>query len=140
MTHANEESTNLAQARAYLVAVERGANAAEIDRFLHTEVVAEVFPNRITPRGRRYSRDDMLRGPALGKKLLPDQHYEITSAIATGDRVIVEALWTGTLAIAFGEMAVGTPLRAHIAMILEFRDGLLIAQRNYDCYEPIEGA
>jgi ketosteroid isomerase-like protein len=27
-------------------------------------------------------------------------------------------------------------MRAHIAAFLEFRDGRIVAQRNYDCYEP----
>jgi ketosteroid isomerase-like protein len=27
-------------------------------------------------------------------------------------------------------------MRAHIAAFLEFRDGKIVAQRNYDCYEP----
>jgi len=31
-------------------------------------------------------------------------------------------------------------LRAHIAAFLEFRDGRIIAQRNYDCYELLTPA
>jgi ketosteroid isomerase-like protein len=31
-------------------------------------------------------------------------------------------------------------LRAHIAAFLDFRDGKIIAQRNYDCYERLTPA
>ena len=136
MTNPNTESTNLARARAYVAAVERGADAAEMAGFLHPDAVAEAFPNLVTPHGIRYGRDQMLVGPPRGKKLMPDQRYEIHRAFAAGNAVVLEGVWTGTLTIPFRELPAGTQLRAHIAMILEFRDGLLIAQRNYDCYDP----
>jgi hypothetical protein len=105
--------------------------------FLHPEATAEVFPNRVTPRGYCYSRDEMLAGPARGKQLLPDQRYEAQTAFAAANRVVLEGVWTGTLTVGFGDFPAGTRLRAHIAMILEFRDGLLLSQRNYDCYDPV---
>ena len=43
MTNPNSESTNLARARAYVAAVERGADAAEMAGFLHPDAVAEAF-------------------------------------------------------------------------------------------------
>jgi inner membrane protein len=136
MEPSNNEAANLARARAYVAAVERGADADELAAYLHPDAEAEAFPNRVTPTGRRYSRDEMLAGPSRGKRLLPDQRYKIRTAFAAGDRVVLEALWTGTLTVGFGDLASGTRLRAHVAMVLEFRDGLLIAQRNYDCYDP----
>jgi hypothetical protein len=33
-------------------------------------------------------------------------------------------------------MPAGTRLEAHLAVFFEFRAGQIIAQRNYDCYEP----
>ena len=138
-TAKNTESDNLALARAYVAAVERGADAAEMAGFLHPEAAAEAFPNLVTPHGVRYGRDQMLVGPRRGKKLMPDQRYEIHRAFAAGDTVVLEGVWTGTLTIPFGELPAGTRLRAHIAMLLEFRDGLLTAQRNYDCYDPTPG-
>ena len=56
--------------------------------------------------------------------------------MADGDRVSVEVLWTGTLALAFGALAVGSQMRAHSAMFFEFKDGKIVSQRNYDCFEP----
>jgi ketosteroid isomerase-like protein len=31
---------------------------------------------------------------------------------------------------------VGDVMRAHFATFIEFRDGKIVAQRNYDCFEP----
>jgi ketosteroid isomerase-like protein len=31
-------------------------------------------------------------------------------------------------------------LRAHLGVFLEFRDGRIVAQRNYDCYERLTPA
>jgi ketosteroid isomerase-like protein len=64
------------------------------------------------------------------------QRHEIRSAVAAGHLVALEVLWVGTLAAPFGSIAAGGELRAHSAMFLEFRDGRIAAQRNFDCFEP----
>src|SRR5262249_918743 len=66
MEPSNNEAANLARARAYVAAVERGADAAELAAYLHPDAEAEAFPNRVTPNGRRYGRDEMLAGPSRG--------------------------------------------------------------------------
>lgn len=53
-----------------------------------------------------------------------------------GDTVALKALWTGRLATSFGALQAGSEMRAHSAMFLEFRDGKIFKQRNYDCFEP----
>lgn len=35
-----------------------------------------------------------------------------------------------------GALAAGDEMRAHFAMFLDFEDGLIRGQRNYDCFEP----
>jgi hypothetical protein len=35
-------------------------------------------------------------------------------------------------------LAPGTGMKASIATFLMFRDGRIVAQRNYDCYPPSE--
>ena len=63
------------------------------------------------------------------------------SALAAGNHVALEAISaTGTLAVQLGNLPAGQTLRAHIAAFLEFRDGKIIAQRNYDCYERLTPA
>jgi hypothetical protein len=48
----------------------------------------------------------------------------------------IEVLWTGILALPFGSLSVGSQKRAHSAMFFQFKDGKIVSQRNYDCFEP----
>ena len=34
----------------------------------------------------------------------------------------------------------GHEMKAYVAMFLTFRNGLIVSQRNYDCYPPFEVA
>ena len=56
--------------------------------------------------------------------------------IEQGDQVAVEVIWTATLAVAVGTLAVGDAMRAHFGVFLTWRDGKIISQRNYDCFDP----
>lgn len=50
---------------------------------------------------------------------------------------MLDVAWEGDLAIPFSAVPAGATLRAHIAMFLEFLDGRIIHQRDYDCYEHL---
>jgi len=135
MSTSTRELTNLDAARQYLAAIERGATGDELAQFFAPDVVQEELPNRVVPDGKRRKLAAILEAAERGQKVLSSQRFEIRSAVATGDRVILEVLWVGTLAIPFGTIAAGGEMRAHSAMFLEFRDGKIAAQRNYDCFE-----
>jgi hypothetical protein len=66
---------------------------------------------------------------------MSSQSYEIRNALATDDQVALEIDWTGTLAVPFPSIPVGGKMRAHFAAFLQFKDGKIVSQRNYDCYE-----
>jgi len=68
--------------------------------------------------------------------MLASQRYDVVSLITQGERVAVEALWEGVLAIPTGAQKAGDVMRAHFAMFFQFRDGQIAVQRNYDCFEP----
>jgi ketosteroid isomerase-like protein len=133
---ATRDLTNLETARQYLAAIQRGATGDALAQFFVPDVVQQEFPNRVVPNGKRRNLAEMLEGAERGQKILSAQRFEIRSAVATGDRVILEVLWVGTLAIAFGTIPAGGEMRAYSAMFFEFRDGKIAAQRNYDCFEP----
>ena len=78
----------------------------------------------------------MMEAAERGRKVLTSQTYEIRSAVADGDHVALEVLWTGVLAVQVGSIPAGGKMRAHFAMFLDFRDGKIVSQRNYDCFEP----
>jgi ketosteroid isomerase-like protein len=130
------QASNLEIAREYLRAIERGATGDALARFFAPDVVHEEFPNRLSPNGRRNDLAGMLEGAEKGQRILSKQHYEIVHELAMGSRVALEVIWTGTMAAAVGTFAAGQEMRAHFAMFLEFRDGKIAAQRNYDCFDP----
>lgn len=131
--HASEEHLDVV--RRYLKGIEDGA-FCDIQALFTPDLVMEQLPNRIYPNGLRATPSQMESALAQGRKLLAKQQYEIKNAVVHGDSVSVEVLWTGTLAIGFGNLGEGSQMRCHSAMFFTFKDGKISAQRNYDCFEP----
>jgi len=128
-------ATNLERVALYLKSVENG-DFAYIANLFSPDAVLEQLPNRIYPNGVRSGITRMAEAFEKGRKLLSSQRYEIRSCVAEGDELSIEVLWTGTLAVAFGSLSVGSQMRAHSAMFFQFKDGKIVSQRNYDCFEP----
>jgi ketosteroid isomerase-like protein len=130
--------TNIDIARHYLALLTDPASTAQqLDAVLHAEITVEEAPNLVAPMGRTRDHRAIHEGFARSKGLLTEQEYRIESAVEIGDRVILEVGWRGVLAQGFGKVAAGTEMRARCAMFLQFRDGKIVSQRNYDCYEPV---
>jgi len=127
--------SNLDQARRYLKAIEDGDANCVLNLF-SPDAIVEQLPNRIYPKGSRAGIAQASEAFAKGRKLFSRQTYEITNEVVAGNIVALEVLWTGTLAISFGSLSAGSQMRCHSAMFLEFRDAKIVAQRNYDCFEP----
>ncbi|MFJ8629288.1 nuclear transport factor 2 family protein [Streptomyces sp. NPDC093568] len=119
----------------YHEAVARLAAPEELEPFLHPDFVHTQLPNALFPAGAARDRAETLAASRQARTLLAEQRYEVISAVASGDQVALEVKWSGTLAVPFGDVPAGHVLRAHIAALLDFRDGKIVAQRNYDCYE-----
>ncbi len=130
------ESANLQAARRYLAAIQSGATGDALAAFFTEDVVQEEFPNRLVPAGARRDLAAILEGAVRGQTVLTGQRFDIGSETADGDRVALEVVWTGTLAIPIGTVPAGGELRARFAVFLDFRDGRIAAQRNYDCFDP----
>ncbi len=126
---------NLYKARRYLKALEDG-DATYVLSLFSPDAVPEQLPNRIYPQGLRSSVAQVPEAFAKGRQIFSRQTYEITNEVVSGNMVALEVLWTGTLAIPFGTLSAGSQMRCHSAMFLEFRDGKIVAQRNYDCFDP----
>ncbi len=47
-------------------------------------------------------------------------------------------LWVGILAVPVGQLNVGDEMRAHFGVFVTFRDGRIVRQRNYDCFDPFQ--
>ena len=132
----SDPPSNLAVARRYLQAIERGVTGAELEGFFAPDVVFEVFPNRLQPQVDRQDLKAALEGAERGRKTMANQNYKIMHEMADGDRVAMEVECVGTLAVPFGSIPEGGPTKAFFAVFLEFREGKIVRQRNYDCFKP----
>jgi ketosteroid isomerase-like protein len=127
---------NLPAARRYLSAIASGATRDELAAFFAPEIVQQEFPNRLNPAGATRNLPDILESAERGQKLLRSQWYEVLHAVTSGDNVALEVRWTGTLAIPLAGVPPGGILRARFAVFLDYRDGKIVEQRNYDCFDP----
>lgn len=127
---------NLEIAKQYLTRVSDGAGPAELDAFFAADVVQIEFPNRLLPHGATRDLAAMKEGRARGQALLEHEAFDITNLVASDEHVGAEVVWTGTVRDAAGPFAAGQTLRAHFAVFMEFRNGKIVRQRNYDCFDP----
>lgn len=126
---------NRATARRFLSALE--TFDAEAIAALFTEDAEQIEqPNRLKPNGDQRSSQEMSAAAARGAAILTSQSYEVMNEVASGDMLVLEFTWTGTLAIDIGSLSAGDVMRAHCAVVMEFQDGRIRRLRNYDCYEP----
>jgi len=68
--------------------------------------------------------------------ILSKQNYEIIGFVDCDEKITVEKIWTGTMAIDAGNLKKGQQLKAYICAVVEFKEGKLYRHRSYDCYEP----
>jgi ketosteroid isomerase-like protein len=105
-------------------------------RFFADDVVQVEFPNRLVPNGATRDLAALREAAVRGSKVMTAQSFEVVNAIASGDKVAVEAIWTGTLAIPLGSLPAGGQMRARFAIFLTYRDRKIVRQHNYDCFDP----
>ena len=127
--------TNLATARAYLKALEE-ARPQDARQYLSPDIVQIEHPNRLKPNGDRRTAEAMAADGQRGLKILESQTYEIRNALVDGDRVALEVLWTGVLAIPLGELKPVDAMTCFSGIFLDFADGKIVGQRNHDYLAP----
>jgi ketosteroid isomerase-like protein len=126
----------IARAKAFVKAVGSATSAGAIEAFYDPDIVQEEFPNRLLPQGVVRDLAALQEACERGRKLMSTQSYDVVNAIRTGDSVALEVIWTGTLAVALGDLKPGYQMRARFAQFFEFRNGRIWRQRNYDCFDP----
>jgi len=99
-------------------------------------VVQYEYPNRLAPDGARRDLAQLREANVRGRRAVVSQRFDIRRWLASGDEVALEVEWTATLGAAIGAIPAGGQMRAHFAVFLEFRDGRIAVQRNYDCFDP----
>jgi len=121
-------------------AIETDAPASELAALFHPDGEQVELPSLIRPHGHRRPLPEMLEGYAAGRALLARQSYEILDVVDDGERLAVQLRWTATTAVEARSLPAGSELVAHIAAFYEFRDGRILRQSSYDCYEPLPTA
>ena len=129
-------TTNEQVARDYLAALEKGDVGERLEQWLAPGFEQIEFPNPLNPKGQTSDLASAIERSIRGLAILSSQRYEIRNVVADGDRVAIELDWTGVLAIPIASLAAGAEMRAHFAIFLQFRDGKIVRQRNYDCFMP----
>lgn len=127
-------SDNEKLVRSLLSAIAAGANPAA---HFHPDAEQIEYPSLMRPAGHRRPLADMVAGFELGKSIIAGQHYDVHTVIEQDDRLSVQLTWTATTAAPVGGLPAGTGLTAHVAVFYEFREGLILRQSSYDCYQPL---
>jgi ketosteroid isomerase-like protein len=125
--------TLLERARAYLAAIEA---RADLTAYFCPDVEQREFPNQLVRSGAQRDLAALLEGQQKGKRVLSSEKYEIVNSVEDGNRLALEVIWGGTLAVPLGSIPVGGTLEAHFGVFLTFRDGRISRQHNYDCFDP----
>jgi hypothetical protein len=126
--------------RDLLAAIEAEAPVETVARFWHPDAEQVELPSLMRPAGHRRGLAEMLEGYRAGAGFLRSQAYDVLEVVDDGERLAVQLRWTATTAVDAGALAAGTELVAHVAVFYEFRDGLVLRQSSYDCYEPLPQA
>lgn len=123
-------------ARNFIKAVEAGKTGDALNEFYHEEIEQTEYPNAITRNVVTRNLAAIHEASLKGQQVMSKQQIDIVKEHVLNNAVILEVLWTGTLAIPIGNLPVGGQMKAYFAQFFEFRDGKIFRQRNYDCFEP----
>jgi predicted ester cyclase len=121
-------------------AISRRAGVTELATYWHPDAVQVEHPSLLRPAGHQRGLAELLEASNVGLQMIDDQHYDVHNIIEEGERVAVQLTWSATTAVDLPGLAAGTQLVSHVAAFYEFRDGLLLSQSSYDCYEPLPSA
>ena len=78
--------------------IEGGGGAAEIAPFLAEDYTLSEAPHLLAPAGATRNRDEALAGAAAAHDVVSGQRFEVRRTTCEGNRVVVEAEWSGHLA------------------------------------------
>ena len=95
-------------------------------------------PNAVAPTGRMRDRAAAIAAAVHARRLLSSTRFDVREHIVAGERVVTRVGWTGVLAVDAGAWPAGTEMRAECCMVFTVRDGRIVWQDTYDCYEPVE--
>ena len=123
--------------RQLYAAISDGVTGERLAAFFHPEAEQVEYPSLLRPRGHRRPLSEILEGAERGASMIKDQHFDVHHVVEQDEDVAVQLTWTATLAMGAGGLTAGSALVSHVAAFYVFRDGLVLRQSSYDCYEPL---
>jgi ketosteroid isomerase-like protein len=130
------ESGNIDTAKRYLRAIEEGVAFDDLASFFTPDVVQHEFANQFVRQGAQRGLKEMREAAERGRNVVTSQRYEVRNALASGDWVALEVTWSAVIGVSIGSIPAGGEMRANFGMFLQFRDGKIARQHNYDCFDP----
>ena len=124
--------SNVETARNYLRAIEIDAG---VTGFFTPDIIQEEYPNRLNPNGGRSNLAEMQARAERGRGMVREQRYDVQRVFESGETVILEVAWSASFNVPIGDLKPGELMKAKFAVFLEFADGKIHRQRNYDCFE-----
>jgi ketosteroid isomerase-like protein len=120
----------------YLRAIEQNADEARLAAFFAPNFEQREFPNRLIEKGAARGLPQVLEGSRKGRTVVQNQRYDVKNALVDADRVALELTWTAELKVPLGSLEAGATMTTHSGMFFRIRNGRIVQQHNYDCFEP----
>ena len=120
--------------------ISAGVTDDRLTAFFHEDAQQVEYPSLMRPNGHRRALAEIQQGAEVGATMIRSQTFEVHNVIEQGQHAAVQLTWTAILAVDVGALAAGTRLVSHVAAFYDFRDGLVLRQSSYDCYEPMPRA
>lgn len=98
------------RAKAFAKAVAFQAPWAGIEAYYARDVLQEEFAQSASAQGCCSRLGGAAQRGAKGRQVITTQTFEIVNALSSGQCVVLEGIWTGTLAVGFGELKPGDHL------------------------------
>src|SRR5258706_2804747 len=127
---------NISSARHDRKYEKRGTGGGALVEFYNEDIEKKKSPNRLSPIGAHRDLKALLDTAKKGKRTFRAQKFDIQHSIVDGDSVALEVFWSGYLATPVDTLPADSEMRAHLSIWLEFRDGKISRQHNYDCFDP----
>jgi ketosteroid isomerase-like protein len=131
----NMENKNFEVVKDLLKALSEGKAGEDLKYYYDPEAIQIEFPNLLSKTIFKRNLKDILEASLRGKQIISQQNFEVVKSFSDEDTVIIEVVWTGELSISLGKLEKGNKIKAYFAQFIEFKNGKIVMQRTYDCFE-----
>lgn len=124
------------RAKSFLAAISAGAPADIVAGFLAPRFRRDNLPNSLLPERAAREFLALQTRHAGGRKVVATHDFDVTNAVALGDCVAVETIWTGSFAVDLGPLQHVELARGRFAQVFEFEGGRIARLRSHLCSDP----